>query len=332
MDNVQNIYHKRFYNLFVFICIFFVVSAALCPPAVAEQGTRKIAIVKSSEPAFDVALEGFLEVMNTADITYETATFNLRGQVKAKDEMMKEIRSFHPDMILTIGSRATSVISKRFEDIPIVFSMVLYPTASGFVSSMRKPGKNVTGAAMDVPIEHQFGKLLEIVPNLKRIGVLYNPDETLPIIEDAMRVTDSMNMQLLAEKVKSERDVPSALRRLEKQKMDALWSVVDGTVFTNPSIEYIGRYVLRKGIPFMGPFNSFVERGGALVALSALDYRDNGRQAGEISIQILHGTKPMNIPVASPRKIEMALSLRAANHIRLRIPQEIIDEASQVFD
>jgi ABC-type uncharacterized transport system substrate-binding protein len=139
-----------------------------------------------------------------------------------------------------------------------------------------------------------------------------------------------MNIQLLAEQVTSESDVPDALSRLEKQKMDALWSVADGKVFTRPSTRYIIEQVVHRGIPFMGPHNGFV-RAGALVALTA-DYRDNGRLAGEISLQILDSAEPGNIAVATPREVEMALNLRVANHIRLKIPQNMIDEASQVFE
>jgi putative ABC transport system substrate-binding protein len=88
--------------------------------------------------------------------------------------------------------------------------------------------------------------------------------------------------------------------------------------------------MVRTGLPFMGPHNGFV-KAGALVALTA-DYTDNGRQAAELSIRILHGANAGNIAVATPRRVEMALNLQVANHIGLRISEEIIDEASQIFD
>jgi ABC-type uncharacterized transport system substrate-binding protein len=112
--------------------------------------------------------------------------------------------------------------------------------------------------------------------------------------------------------------------------MDALWSVTDGNVLTPPSWHFIVKYVVRKGIPFMGPHNRYVE-GGALVALAA-DNRDCGRQAGEIVVRILGGAKPSAIPVATPRTIEMGLNLHIAGLIRLRIPQKMIDEASVVIE
>jgi len=305
--------------------------AAVCPPAAAAERKCKIAVVKSWDlPEYNTALEGFAEAMAKEKIRCDTTSYNLKGKVESADNLIKQIRASNPDVIVTVGSRATSVISKSVEDIPIVFAMVLYPVASEFVPSMNRPGKNMTGAAMDVPIERQLRTLSKIVPKLKRVGVLYSPEETLPVIKEARRVARSMNLELLTEEVHSESDVPDALGRLDKRKMDALWSVADGNVFSRPATRYIIRYVVRRGIPFMGPHNGFV-KAGALVALTA-DYRDCGRQAGEIVVRILNGGQPRNIAVATPRTVEMDINLQVAAHIRLKIPRSIIDDASEVIE
>jgi putative ABC transport system substrate-binding protein len=305
-----------------------VAATALC--ALAAERECKIAIVKSWDlPEYNTALEGFSEVMSKQGVTCETVIYKLKGQLDPVEDIEK-IRAFKPDLILTVGSRATSVILKNFQDTPVVFSMVLYPVASEFVSSIDKPGDNVTGAAVDVPIERQLRTLSKIVPNLKRVGVLYSPEETLPVIEEAKRIAKSMNIQLVAEQVNSESDVPRALKKLQEQGVDALWSVADGKVFTSPSTKYIIEQTVRSGLPFMGPYNGFV-RAGALVALTA-DYRDNGRQAAEIAIRILNGVKPANIPVVTPRNVQMAINLRVANSIGLKINPSIVNDASQVFE
>jgi putative ABC transport system substrate-binding protein len=317
------------------LTLFCVVALAVClaSRATAEATEREcvVAIVKSWDlPEYNTAIGGFLDTMSQQRVKCKTATYNLQGQTEGGEQVVGKIRASKPDLILTVGSRATEVMSKNFRSTPIVFSMVLYPVASAFVANIDKPGENVTGAAMDVPIERQLRVLLRIMPKLKRVGVLYSPDETLPVIEEARRVARSMNMQMIAEPVDAEGDVPDALGRLDKQKIEALWSVADGKVFTRPSTRYVIEYVLHRGIPFMGPHNGFV-KAGALVALTA-DYRDNGRQAGEIAVQILNGAKPESIAVGTPRKVEMALNLQVAGSIGLKIPQSIIDDATQVFE
>ncbi len=80
----------------------------------------------------------------------------------------------------------------------------------------------------------------------------------------------------------------------------------------------------------MGPHNGSV-KAGALVALTA-DYRDSGRQAGEITVKILNGKKPSNIAIATPRTVEMVLNLLVASRIGLKVPPSIIDDASEVIE
>ncbi|GAB4349333.1 MAG: hypothetical protein Kow0099_32340 [Candidatus Abyssubacteria bacterium] len=317
------------------ILSIFALLGAMCAigtmPALALDHTCRIAVVKSWDLAeYNVALEDFFETLSKRDIRCETFTHSLDGKSGDVDRMIASVKEFKPDLVLTVGSRATSVVSERLQKTPIVFSMVLYPVASTFVDSMDKPGRNVTGAAMDVPVTLQMDTLKRILPDLERVGVLYSPKETLPVIQEATRVMKSMGIELVAEEVHTDGDVPDALSRLEKQDIDVLWSVADGKVFNRQSTRYIIEQVVRKGIPFMGPHNGFV-RAGALLALTA-DYRENGRQAAELAAQILEGAKPGNIPVRTPRKVEMAINLRVANHIGLKIPQSMIKEASQVFE
>jgi putative ABC transport system substrate-binding protein len=321
MRNAGNIRLQAF--IFVALIVFF----AVCTPGAAAEREYKIAIVKSYDiTPYNIALEGFNEVIAAKKVRCNTIVYNLDDSA----ETLQKIRESEPDVILAIGTRATSLITKSFKDTPIVFSAVLYPVASKFVPDMKRPGGNVTGASMDVPIERQFKTLSEIVPELKRVGVLYSPQETQPVIEEAVRVAELMNLELLAEQVNSVSDVDDALKKLNRQKMDALWSVVDGIVLNDAAKGYIGKYVVRRGIPFMVPSKIYIND-GALVALTA-DVRDCGRQAGEIVVKILNGDKPKNIPVATARTVEMGLNLRTAEHIRLTIPQNMIDKASAVIE
>jgi putative ABC transport system substrate-binding protein len=312
------------------------------PPATSENGDIdqyaekvrqrhcRIAIVKSSDIRLcNAPLEGFFEVMNERRIKCETITHSLKGRKDAVEELLEETRNFRPDVILTVGSPATGVISRNINDIPVVFSMVLYPVASGYVFSMERPGGNVTGAALDVPIEQQLSKLSEIVPDLRRVGVLYSTS-TQPIIEEAIRVAESMNLNLLAEEVQSEADVPEALSRLRSEKIQLLWSVADERVFTTPSTRYIIQQTIRNKIPFMGPNVNSV-KAGALLALEP-DLRDNGRQAGELAIKILGGMSPKTMPVVTPRAVTLWVNPETARQIGFKFPRDIIDGAAVVFE
>lgn len=321
----HNISHK--FIFVVIIALFFAASSV----AGAGEKVCRIAILKSWDlPEYNTALRGFSDVLNERSISCQTLTFNLRGSEEGMDAVKKQINSFQPTLIVTIGSRATTMAQRHLEGTPIVFSMVLYPVASGFVKSIERPGNSITGAAIDIPIKYQMQLLQRILPNLKTVGVLYSPEETKAVIEEAEHVARGMGLNLIAEAVSSETDVPEALTRLQRQNIQALWSVADGRVFTPQSTQYIIEETVKKGIPFMGPHSAYV-RAGALVALTP-NYEDNGRQAGEIAARILKGTNPATIPVAVPRNAEIALNLRVASHIGVKIPETLIEEASQVFE
>lgn len=297
--------------------------------AFATPQTRVAIVLSHDARAYDEAEKGFLEVIRKSKLDPMIKRYTLKGSVEHVDSIVEEISFARPTVIITVGSPATKIIASRVPDIPIVFSMVLYPVASGFVPDMNSPGENLTGAAMDVPIETQFEVLSSVVPRLRRVGVLYNPEETGPIIDEAERVARSMKLQLVAEQVRSEADVLVGMNNLDSKGADVLWGVADGTVFTVSSFRYLIQKTVERGMPFMGPNSRFV-KSGALIALGC-NYRDNGRQAAELALRVLHGESPSQIPIARPRETEMALNLRVAEYIGLKIPDRVVNEADEVF-
>jgi putative ABC transport system substrate-binding protein len=128
--------------------------------------------------------------------------------------------------------------------------------------------------------------------------------------------------------VSSEKAVPDALDGLNK-KVDALWSVSDNIVFTPQSIQYILLATLRNEMPFMGISPSYV-KAGALMAL-ACDYKDVGRQAGEVAIRVIAGEQPNNIPIAAPRRVYLSLNAIVAEQIGIKISSDVTARAKEIF-
>jgi putative ABC transport system substrate-binding protein len=206
--------------------------------------------------------------------------------------------------------------------------MVLNPDISGYVESMQSSGNNLTGASMDISVRSQFEMLMSVVSNVKKIGVMYDPQENQIVIDRALKTAKDMGIQLLARKVYSEKEVPEVLEDIS-DNIDALWAVSDSTIFIPQSIQFILLHTLRNSIVFMGISPSFVEA-GALLALTC-DYEDIGRQSGEIAIRVLTGEKPGNIPVSIPGKTLLSINLRTAQQIGVEIPRDIIKKADEVF-
>jgi putative ABC transport system substrate-binding protein len=287
-----------------------------------------IAVVKTQDiEAYNLALDGFKEALSGKGVEVWMAG-DLGGAKNLSYSVIDSIKAKSPALILALGSAATTAVQKEFPDVPVVFSMVLNPVASGFIKSTHSSGNNLTGASLDIPVETQFRELLSVLPRVKRIGVIYNLEENREIINEASLIAKGMGLELVTAVVGSEKAVPEALDDLIK-KVDALWSVSDNIVFTSQSIQYILLNTLRNQMPFMGISPSYV-KAGALMALSC-DYKDVGHQAGEVAIRVIGGEQPNNIPITAPRKVYLSLNSIVAEQIRINIPSDVVAKAKEVF-
>lgn len=309
-------------RLSLVIIIFFL----LCHNLSAHEKT--IVIVKSSSSTpFLKAVEGFKKEIRKSEIEAILIEYDISDQSKGEGRIAQKIRDLKPDLIVTIGSRSTAIVSQKIKDIPIVFCMVLNPVSSGFIQSMRSSGNNLSGASLDIPVRIQLEKFKLIVPKLKKLGVLFTQDSKQVIVE-ANRVCKKIGVELVSELIHSEKEIPEAVEALA-QEVDGLWAVADTVIFTPQSTQYILLYTLRNGLPFMGLSPSFV-KAGALFTL-ACDHKDVGRQAGELALGVLSGEEPSQIPITIPRMIYLCLNLRTAEQINLKIPEKIVSVAKEVF-
>jgi putative ABC transport system substrate-binding protein len=213
-------------------------------------------------------------------------------------------------------------------DIPSVFSMVSEPGQSGLLNSGSNGGTPMTGVCLDVPVEDQFTSLLDVVPRARKIGVIYNPEETQFLVDEARSAANRMDVGLVTYPIHSEAEVPEGLSSL-RPRIDALWLVSDRTVLTTQSLQYVFLFAFQTNLPLMGLSEHFVKM-GALFAVGP-DYHDVGMQSGEFAAQILKGSDPEQLPVASPRKVLLSLNLRTAEIIGLRIPEGVIRSAASVY-
>lgn len=296
-------------------------------PAYAPAETLDIAIVTSRDIApYRAARQGFVDALAAAGVSYRVEEHHAGSDEASGRELAQRIRSHRPDLILTIGSAATQEVSRRIQDIPIVFSLVLQQGGEG-EDEVGSLGKNVTGASMYIPLEVQFEKIREAIPAARRFGVLYNPAETGRTVEAAARVAQRLGVELVAVPVRSEAEVVEKIEGLDG-KVDLLWSVADSTVFTPQSVHYILLNTLRRKIPFVGLSPSYV-RAGALLSLSC-DYEDVGRQSGEAALRILRGADPGQIPVTAPRSVSFFVNLNTARQLEVALSEAVLGGAEVV--
>ncbi len=299
------------------ICLCFLILLSSAPVTVA--GDLVIALKSLEVKPYETALKSFKETLREKYYDLNVEEYVLKDDADQKDGLLADIKRKSPRLIVTLGSAATSYIAEDIKDTPVVFCMVLNPTASGFIQSMNASGNNMTGASLDIPLEAQFEALRSVIPSARKVGVIYNPSETESVIQEATRAAEQIGLELVSIPIISEEEVPEALRTLDG-KVDALWSVADSTVFSRGSTKFILLHTLRNKIPFIGLSPAFV-KAGALMAL-ATDYQEVGTQCGELAVRILSGDHPSSLPITMPRTITMYLNLNTAEIIGLKIPSD----------
>jgi putative ABC transport system substrate-binding protein len=272
-------------------------------------------------------LQGARKVVRRAHPDAVFHVFQVGENASANLDIVDSLDKISPAVILTVGSSATEFAETNLKNVPIVFSAVKYPVLSGFVKSMARPGSNITGASLNVPVSLQFKYFKKIVPGLKKIGVLYT-DNTASLIAHARVVANNAGLTLVPIPVNNFKELPQALDSLATV-VDGIWSVADNNLFDPRSTRYILMNTLRKGVPFMG-FSRHVVESGALFALD-FDYKAIGMQAGEIVKRILAGQKPNDIPVTLADVVWFHYNEKTAQHVKVEIPDELVAVAKEVY-
>jgi putative ABC transport system substrate-binding protein len=306
---------------------FTVIGLLLAGQTPGKQIPTVVALCTDSLTSTNRSISGARSTIRDSEHSVSFKRIQLRPNDSDLADQIDSVRALKPDIILTVGSAATRLAKENFSQTPIVFAAVMYPVISGFVESLNRPGKLITGASLDIPADIQFKYFRRIIPNLKRVGVLYSAN-TAPLIPPARVVAARMGIELVAVQVQDQKDLPKALDSLGRS-VDGLWSLADPNLFDPQSTKYILLNALRRGIPFMG-FSRYVVESGALFALD-FDYKAIGRQAGRIAHLILDGTEPSRIAISTPDIIWFHCNEKTAVHLQVDIPAELIAIAKEVY-
>jgi putative ABC transport system substrate-binding protein len=300
----------------------------VCLLAAAAEAANRVAIVSIDQDSTTIrTIKGIRKSIDrgATGVTYMESL--LSGDESADAATLKSLQGFAPDLFLTVGSYATAEIIQAFPNRPVVFATVINPQASGFVASLDRPGGRVTGAALDIPPDIQFKYFQRVVGTVKRIGILYS-SETENIIRQAATAAKQLGLLLVSRRVESEKEIPGAIDSL-CQTADVLWSVADQKIYTPQSTKYIILQTLRNQVPMMAFSQTLVEAGG-LFTLD-FDFKDIGRQAGEIAVRVLQGANPGDIPVATPGIIYFKYNEKTAQRIQVVIPDDLLAVAKEVI-
>jgi putative ABC transport system substrate-binding protein len=235
------------------------------------------------------------------------------------------------DIIVSPGGRPTRVAREATSTIPIVMAQDNDPVGNGFVTSLARPGGNITGLsnfAQDLSGK-RLEILREIIPKLSRVAILGT--STVPGNGRALReielVAGTFGVKLQYLDVLDSKDIDTPIRAASKGRADGVITLTSGILFSQRA--RIADLAGKNRLPVMYNQSQFVEVGGLM--FYGVNILDLDRRAATYVDKILKGAKPANLPVEQPTKFELIINLKAAKQIGLTIPQSVLYRADRVI-
>lgn len=276
-----------------------VLTAMVVPEACATD----VLIVQSNrERAYDEVAKGFRSVLGQRCDPLVLAD----SEVK---DLAGTIRRRRPRLILAIGANALERVLSM-GGIPTVYAMVFNPAAKV------AEGVDVTGVGMRLGPERQLALIKQVLPRVRKIGLLSDPDKTGSLTRQIVRGADGVGMDLVVRDVGQTRDVPGIIDGL-KGVVQAFWLLPDSTVVTPQTLEYLQLVSVESRIPFIA-FSDEYLKSGAFMSVG-IDPPDIGRQAGELAAIILAGTRARNVSPVEPRSVKVHINAKVARQLDIVI-------------
>ena len=261
--------------------------------------------------------------------------FEFRGHRDAErmPGLARELVQLGVDVIVANGTVAAQAARSVTPSVPIVFLISGDPVGSGLVTSLARPGGNVTGpSAMSSDFATKRLELFkQAISRLNRVGVLSTSFEgaaSLASWNGIEAAASQAGLQVKRITARGPADFESAFATVSKERIDGLLIINDPRFVA--ARNRLAELALRNRVPTMFEEWRFIEAGG-LIAYGP-SYPEIFRSAARYVDRILKGTKPADLPVEQPTKFELVINLKTAKALGLTIPQSVLLRADQVFE
>jgi len=236
------------------------------------------------------------------------------------------------DVIVAAGGTPAAQAAKNATTtIPVVMVGVADPVALGLVASFARPGANITGLSTMSPelSTKRLELVKEIVPNVSRVAVLWNPDYPDAVI--SMRETKAaaplLGIKLQFVEMREPNDLEQAFSAMKRDRADALVTINSPNIISQS--KRVVDFAAKSRLPAMYSFREYVDDGGLMFYGASLT--EMYRRAAIYVDKILKGAKPANLPIEQPTKFEFIINLKAAKQIGLTIPPKVLASADKVI-
>ena len=317
-----------------------VLAATLLPRVAAQaqqqQHTLPVVGLLSLATSFGGRLEAFRQSLSEAgfdDGRNVTIEYNWDGQYDRLPARAADLARRRVSVIVATSTPGALAAKAATSTVPIVFSVGVDPVEVGLVSSLSRPGGNLTGASiLNVELgAKQLELLHEVVPTATKIALLVNPTSPAladPLSRQLQAAAKSLALKLQVVRASSLGELEAVFASLRELQVGAL--VIASDPFLNSHSELIAAFALRNGMPTMHQYREFPAAGGLMGYGGAI--ADSYRLVGQYTGRILKGEKPADLPVQQLTKVELVINLKTAKALGLEVPPALLARADEVIE
>jgi putative ABC transport system substrate-binding protein len=254
-----------------------------------------------------------------------------RGKLDRLPPLAAELVRLNVAVIVTGAPPPTRAAREATHTIPIVMAFSDDPVGSGFVTSLARPGGNITGLSSLAPeiSGKQLELLRQVIPKLSRVAVLGT--STVPqyarVVKEIELAAAALGVKVRYVDVLSHTDIEAAFQAANQEHATA--ALVLGSPILNSQRAWIIKSAAKSRLPVIYSRPEFVEDGGLMTYGASIT--DLFRRAATYVDKILKGAKPADLPVEQPTKFELVINLKTAKQIGLTIPPNMLARADKVI-
>jgi putative ABC transport system substrate-binding protein len=255
------------------------------------------------------------------------------GKIERLHALATELVQLKVDVIVAATSPSVVAARQATRTIPIVMPVSSDPVGDGLVASLAHPGGNITGLSIMSPElgEKRIQMLKELFPRASHpMAVLWNPDYVgmRARFEQARVAAPAVGLTVRSVEVRDTRELDAAFEAITREHPEALLLLVDP--FTRSQRSRIVEFAAEQRIPAMYETSDFVDVGG-LISYGPI-VADQYRRAAAYVDKILRGAKPADLPIEQPTTFELAINMKAAKALGIKVPESILLRADKVIE
>ena len=252
---------------------------------------------------------------------------NAQGDQSNLVSMGQKLVSDNNDILVGITTPATLALSNATKDKPIIMAGITYPVEAGVIKRENKPGNNITGVSDRTPIKQQLEVMKQILPKMKKVGILYtaSEDNSVKQAQEAEKLAKELGLEVKVSTVANTNDIQQVTETLAAET-DAIFVPIDNTIAS--AMATVVKVTDAKKVPVFPSSDTMVADGGLLGI--GVDQYKIGIETAKVIAKVLKGADTKTMPIVLANEGVIYLNEAKAKQLGIEIPQDIKDKAKVV--